>query len=96
MAPNPRRVQVANSLRAASSVVRPSLSATFAATTFREYAIASLNFMTPMPLRFALSIFVLPSSRRSVPTSLNFVARVTTPSPSAAVAVIILNTEPGS
>ena len=74
LAPNPRRVHVAYSLRAASAVVLPSLSATFAATTLREYAMASLNFMTPMPWRFALSIFVLAAVEAERPTSLNFVA----------------------
>ena len=94
--PNPSLRHVSNSRCDACAVVSPSRSAIFAATTLREYAIASFHFMTPMPLRSALSIFVRPPSSRSVPTSLNFVFIVTVPSPSAATAVIILNTEPGS
>ena len=94
--PKPSRVHVAYSFAAAWAVVLPSRRATFAATTLREYAMASLNFMTPMPSWFALSIFVRPPSRWSVPTSLIFVFIVTVPSPRAAVAVSILNTDPGS
>ncbi len=56
----------------------------------------SSNDIQPMPLRSASSIFVLPLSRRSVPTSLIRVCRVTVPASRAAAAVIILNTDPGS
>ena len=74
----------------------PSFRATFAATTLREYAIASSKVMTPIDRWSALSTFARPPSTRSVPWSRTLVLGVTVPAPRAAVAVIILNTEPGS
>ena len=79
-----------------SFVVLPVSSATFAATTLREYAIQSSNVTQPIPLRSELSIFARPSSSLRVPTSLIFVAGVTAPVSMPAIAVSILNTEPGS
>ena len=84
------------SVVAAFLVFLPRPSATLAATTLRDQAMASSNVSQPMPWRFALSTFVRPLSSRSVPTSLIRVPGVTVPFSSAAAAVIILNTEPGS
>ena len=56
----------------------------------------SSNVIQPMPLWSALSIFDSPPSRRSVPTSLIRVVRVTEPDSRAVTAVIILKTDPGS
>jgi len=80
----------------APAVVFPSPTATFAATTLREYATPSSNVIQPIPLRSASSILVRPLSRWSVPVSLIRVDVVTVPLVIAAAAVIILKTEPGS
>ncbi len=94
--PKPSFRHVSYSRVLASVVVLPSLSATFAATTLRENAIAFSKVMMPLALWSASSTRAVPPSRRRVPVSRNFDLMVTVPLPSAAVAVSILNTEPGS
>ena len=78
------------------AVVLPSFMATRAATTFREYAMASSNVIQPIPLRSALPTSARPLSSLNVAVSRSLVFMVTTPSWRAAVAVSILNTDPGS
>ena len=77
-------------------MVLPSLRATLAATTLREYATASANDITPIALWSASSTWARPPSTRRIPVSRSFVPGFTTPEPRAAVAVSILNTDPGS
>jgi hypothetical protein len=61
-APNPNRSHVEWRIAAAPFVVLSSPSATLAATTFREKAIASSNVIQPMALWSASSTWVRPPS----------------------------------
>ena len=77
--PNPNRVHVECRIRDAVRVLESRPSATFAATTFREKAIASSNVIQPLALWSASSTCVRPPSSFRIPVSLIRVFVVTSP-----------------
>ena len=94
--PKPSRVQTSCRIADDWRVVEASPSATLAATTLRDQATASSNFIQPLPLWSASSTCVRPPSRTSFGTSLSSVVVVTVFVSRPAIAVSILKTEPGS
>jgi len=94
--PNPNFVQVEWRIEEAVRTLLSRPSATLAATTLRDQAIPSSKVSQPIALWSASSMWVRPLSSMRMPVSLIFVLVVTVRVSRPAIAVSILNTDPGS